>query len=114
MHLSRLFIVYVDHNERNIILEDPDQELGDLRRTTVQAAIKMGAIVFVVYTHDRGSENLKEGQLYNERLASITKHTVLSPLNEKHRVLSINKDFMAHQRTHLQKEICNVLDKKNK
>ena len=34
-------IVYVDYNERNIILEDPERELGDLRRTTVEAAQKM-------------------------------------------------------------------------
>ena len=34
--------VFVDFNERNVVLENPGQDLGDKKLITVQAAQKMG------------------------------------------------------------------------
>ena len=38
----KLYMVFVDFNERNVILEDPTKGLGDMRLTTVQALDMMG------------------------------------------------------------------------
>ena len=39
---NKVYVVCVDFNERNVILEDPTKGLGDIRLTTVQALHKMG------------------------------------------------------------------------
>ncbi|XP_048774128.2 uncharacterized protein LOC125679182 [Ostrea edulis] len=90
-------IIFVDFNERNIILEDPDVEIGDIRRMTTLGFQKMGCDVFVVYIRHRDSQTLQEGQLHSPRLYSIYKHPVLSELEKKKRVLSIYDKFHPHQ-----------------
>jgi hypothetical protein len=35
-------LIFVDFNERNIILEDPETEIGDLRRVTTMGFQNMG------------------------------------------------------------------------
>ncbi|XP_062595377.1 ankyrin repeat domain-containing protein 18B-like [Saccostrea cucullata] len=94
---SKVAFVFVDFNERNIILEDPETEIGDLRRLTTEGLLKMGCDVFVVYVRDRGSETLAPGQLYNPQLHSIGHHSVLSKLKERNRVLSVYNSFLPHQ-----------------
>jgi hypothetical protein len=37
-----LVLIFVDFNEKNIILEDPGTEIGDLRRVTTIGFQKMG------------------------------------------------------------------------
>lgn len=39
---SKVVFVFVDANKRHIILEDPDQEIGNFRRQTVDAIKDMG------------------------------------------------------------------------
>ncbi|XP_062577225.1 uncharacterized protein LOC134239082 [Saccostrea cucullata] len=94
---SKVVFVFVDFNERNIILEDPETEIGDLRRLTTQGLLNMGSDVFVVYVRDRGSETLGPGQLYNPQLHSIGHHSLLSQLKERNRVLSVYNSFLPHQ-----------------
>ncbi|XP_062577232.1 putative leucine-rich repeat-containing protein DDB_G0290503 [Saccostrea cucullata] len=94
---SKVAFVFVDFNERNIILEDPETEIGDLRRLTTEGLLKMGCDVFVVYVRDRGSETLAPGQLYNPQLYSVGHHSLLSRLRERNRVLSVYNSFLPHQ-----------------
>ncbi|XP_033758552.1 uncharacterized protein LOC117340883 isoform X2 [Pecten maximus] len=100
---AKVFLVFVDFNERDIILEHPDREVGDLRMTTVQGARKMGGDVFVVYVKDKGSQNLNQQELYNEHLRSINIHPELSVLSAKQRVLTTFDEFTMFQRSHLAK-----------
>jgi hypothetical protein len=39
---SKFIFIFVDFNERNVILENPEQDLGDRKSITVEAAQKMG------------------------------------------------------------------------
>ncbi|XP_061165254.1 uncharacterized protein LOC133174199 [Saccostrea echinata] len=94
---SKVVFIFVDFNERNIILEDPETEIGDIRRLTTQGLLNMGCDVFVVYVRDRGSENLRPNQLYNPQLYSIERHPILSKLKERDRVLSVYNSFLPHQ-----------------
>ncbi|KAL5019726.1 hypothetical protein ScPMuIL_002618 [Solemya velum] len=98
---ARLYLVFVDFNERHIILEDPSKGLGDLKLTTVRAARKMGGDVVVIYVRDGGSRELEDGQLYNSELTSIRSHRELSLLNSRQRVFSIYDCFSVYQTHHL-------------
>ncbi|KAK3096768.1 hypothetical protein FSP39_003065, partial [Pinctada imbricata] len=109
---SKVIIVYVEKNKRNIILEDPDQELGDLKRTTVEAACKMGAKVVVVYMHHEDSRNLGNNELYCPKLQSVTRHYVLSKLEKQDTVFSVFDSFNDFQRQHLKKLISDSFIKK--
>lgn len=44
----KLVLIFVDFNERNIILEDPAAEIGDLRRMTTIGFQKMGCKLMTV------------------------------------------------------------------
>ncbi|XP_062595373.1 uncharacterized protein LOC134256711 [Saccostrea cucullata] len=94
---TKIAFVFVDFNERNIILEDPETEKGDLRRMTTQGLLKMGCDVFVIYVRDKGSRNLGRDGLYNPSLFSVEKHAVLHKLKEKRRVLSLYDRFHPQQ-----------------
>ncbi|CAG2204065.1 unnamed protein product [Mytilus edulis] len=76
--------VFVDFNETNVILENP----GDKRLVTVQACMKFGADVFVIYTRDRDSSHLGDDTLYNKDLSAFTGHFLLKKLTVKNRGLS--------------------------
>ncbi|CAC5421745.1 unnamed protein product [Mytilus coruscus] len=95
--------VFVDFNERNVILENPDQELGDKKVVTVKACQKMGADVFVIYTRDRDSGNLGDGKLYNKELSAFTEHFLLKELTAKDRGLSVNDTFTPYQKRHIRR-----------
>ncbi|XP_071175371.1 uncharacterized protein [Mytilus edulis] len=99
----RFVFVFVDFNERNVILENPGQELGDKKVVTVKACQKMGADVFVIYTRDRDSSHLGDGKLYNKDLSSFTKHYLLKELTAKNRGLSVNETFSPYQKSHIRK-----------
>ncbi|CAG2201686.1 unnamed protein product [Mytilus edulis] len=93
---ARYIFVFVDFNERNVILENPGQDLGDKKLVTVQAAQKLGADVFVTYVRDRGSNQLVPGNLYNQELSAFTSHHVLRGLKAT-RDVSV---YMKHLTTH--------------
>lgn len=95
--------VFVDFNERNVILENHGQELGDKKVVTVKACQKMGADVFVIYTRDRDSVNLGDGKLYNKELSAFTKHFLLTELTAKDRGLSVNDTFTPYQKRHIRR-----------
>lgn len=44
-----IFIIFVDSNDRDIILENPETEIGDLRRKTTEIFIKINCKYFKVY-----------------------------------------------------------------
>ncbi|XP_046546720.1 E3 ubiquitin-protein ligase BRE1-like [Haliotis rubra] len=96
---SRVFLVFVDFNERHVILEDPTKGLGDLRVTTVRSLWRFGADVTVIYCGDRGSVNLGSG-LFNPDLSSIHRQKELTQLQKSDRILSICSDFSNDQKEH--------------
>ena len=104
---SKFIFIFVDFNERNVILENPEQDLGDKKSITVEAAQKMGADVFVVYVRDQGSTELPDGQLYNSNLSGFTRHSILKPLTARGRGLSVYETFTKYQEKH----IYNVISK---
>ncbi|XP_067677607.1 uncharacterized protein [Haliotis asinina] len=105
---SRVFLVFVDFNERNVILEDPTKGLGDLRVTTVRSLWRFGADVTVIYCGDRRSSNLGGG-LFNQDLGSIHRQTELKLLRNDGRILSIYDDFNNTQKQHCRNYINRLL-----
>ncbi|XP_046546719.1 uncharacterized protein LOC124256807 [Haliotis rubra] len=105
---SRVFLVFVDFNERNVILEDPTKGLGDLRVTTVRSLWKFGADVAVIYCGDGGSANLGGG-LFNQDLGSIHRQKELTQLKKDDRILSISSDFNNTQKQHCRNYINRLL-----
>ncbi|XP_063442026.1 uncharacterized protein LOC134722342 [Mytilus trossulus] len=99
----RFVFVFVDFNERNVILETPGQDLGEKKVVTVKACQKMGADVFVIYTRDRDSSHLGDGKLYNKDLSAFTKHYLLKELTAKNRGLSVNDKFSSYQKSHIRR-----------
>ncbi|XP_078323020.1 uncharacterized protein LOC144622268 [Crassostrea virginica] len=104
----KLVILFVDFNTRNIILENEDTEIGNLRNQTTKMFKFLGCDVFVVYCKDKGSQDLPPDNLYNPRLQSIERHPVLSELKRNKRVLSINDKLHPHQVEHF-KSCCQQL-----
>ncbi|XP_071115748.1 uncharacterized protein [Haliotis cracherodii] len=105
---SRVFLVFVDFNERNVILEDPTKGLGDLRVTTVRCLWRFGADVTVIYCGDQGSVNL-DTRLFNQGLGSIHRQQELTQLKNDDRILSIYSDFSNTQRQHCRNFINRLL-----
>lgn len=93
----KVTIVFVDFNERNIILENPDTEVGDCRRLTTEIFLSSKCDVFVVYCKDRDSQSLPPNQLYNTNLHSIKQQPILSKLSKENRVFSVNKALLPQQ-----------------
>ncbi|XP_063439838.1 uncharacterized protein LOC134721060 [Mytilus trossulus] len=102
---ARYIFVFVDFNERNVILENPGQDLGDKKLVTVQAAQKIGADVFVTYVRDRGSNQLVPGNLYNQELSAFTSHHVLRTLENKQRCFSVYETFNNTQKDSIVRSI---------
>ncbi|XP_071175529.1 putative leucine-rich repeat-containing protein DDB_G0290503 [Mytilus edulis] len=102
---ARYIFVFVDFNERNVILENPGQDLGDKKLVTVQAAQKLGADVFVTYVRDRGSNQLVPGNLYNQELSAFTSHQVLRGLESNQRCFSVYETFNNTQKESIVRSI---------
>ncbi|XP_064618365.1 uncharacterized protein LOC135482357 [Liolophura sinensis] len=83
MLMYALALVFVDFNERNVILEQPGLLQGELKTKTVQHLLQTGADVFVIYTGDNESENLPKGALYNTSLSSVHKTLITEASTEK-------------------------------
>ncbi|XP_065930869.1 myosin heavy chain, clone 203-like isoform X2 [Magallana gigas] len=93
---TKMFI-FVDFNERNIILENSETEIGDIRRRTTEVLLEVGCDVFVVYYRDKNSKFLPKENLYSTSLYSIEKQTVLSRLRSRGRVFSVYDTFHPQQ-----------------
>ncbi|XP_078323397.1 uncharacterized protein LOC111126400 isoform X2 [Crassostrea virginica] len=98
----KLVIIFVDSNAKNIILENPESEIGDFKNQATDVFISLGCDVFVVYCKDKGSQNLSPDNLYNPKLTSVERHPVLRKLKERERVISVNTKFHPHQVSHLE------------
>ena len=98
---ARYIFIFVDFNERNVILEKPDQDLGDKKVVTVKAAQKLGGDVFVTYVRDKGSSNLFPGHLFNNNLSAFTTHPVLKTLEINQRCFSVYEHYTNAQREHI-------------
>lgn len=92
-----IFIIFVDSNERDIILENPETEIGDLRRKTTEIFIKINCDVFLIYCKNKGSESLPQDEFYNTSLHSINQRPMLSTLSNKNRLLSVYDTFHPQQ-----------------
>ncbi|KAL5019722.1 hypothetical protein ScPMuIL_002614 [Solemya velum] len=99
----KMYMIFVDFNERHIILEPPGRGLGDLKLTTVRAAMKMRGEIVIVY--DAKSNGDQNGRLYDKELTSIQRIDELKMLDSKKCVLSINRKFSDFQKNHLQGKI---------
>ncbi|KAK3585118.1 hypothetical protein CHS0354_004310 [Potamilus streckersoni] len=104
-----LYFLFVDFNERNVIIEDPTLGLGDLRLTTVQAIQKMSGRIVILYVKDPNSKQLDCSKLYNKNLASVTTQRELSALNRISRFISSYESLTDFQKAHLRLIVENEL-----
>eukprot|EP00105_Crassostrea_gigas_P019156 XP_011437549.1 PREDICTED: uncharacterized protein LOC105335394 [Crassostrea gigas] len=96
---SQVCLVFVDKNERNIILET-EVDISKTRSDFVENLVKQGRThVVVIYCQHEDSHGLTT--LYNRNLGNIRKHKVLRQLQGQNRVLSINKEFSPYQSDYL-------------
>ncbi|KAK3585115.1 hypothetical protein CHS0354_004307 [Potamilus streckersoni] len=107
-----LYFLFVDFNERNVILEDPTLGLGDLRLTTVQAVQKMGGRIVIFYVRDQNSKQLGSMKLYNGDLASVTRQRELSDLNRRSCFISAYDQLTDFQKTHLKRIVEDELNRR--
>ncbi|KAL3886856.1 hypothetical protein ACJMK2_026818 [Sinanodonta woodiana] len=105
-----LYWIFVDSNKQNVIFEDPNLGLGDLRVTTLRAIQKMGGKVVILYVRDLNSAQLQSNQLYNPDLVSVTKHQELSALNQLSHVFSAYETLTEFQKQNLQRIVMEELD----
>lgn len=92
---SQVCLVFVDKNERNIILET-EVDISKTRSDFVENLVKQGRTqVVVIYCQHEDSHGLTT--LYNRNLGNIKKHKVLRQLQRQNRVLSINTEFSSYQ-----------------
>ncbi|XP_062618587.1 uncharacterized protein LOC134280177 [Saccostrea cucullata] len=97
---SKVVYLFVDVNDRNIILE-AETETQQIKRETVETIRRIGGTPVVIYRLHSESRNLENGKLYSDKLTSIQSHPLLRDLSSKNCVLSIDRVFTEYQRTHL-------------
>uniref|UniRef100_K1QJM5 Uncharacterized protein n=1 Tax=Magallana gigas TaxID=29159 RepID=K1QJM5_MAGGI len=97
--VKKVCLVFVDKNERNIILET-EVDISKTRSDFVENLVKQGRThVVVIYCQHEDSHGLTT--LYNRNLGNIRKHKVLRQLQGQNRVFSINKEFSSYQSDYL-------------
>lgn len=94
----KVILVFVDHNQKDVILETPGEDEEDIKLLTVQACRKRGGDVFVIYVGDEGSESLMAGCLYNPQLTTVAEHFELKQLEQRNRVITCHEKFTITQR----------------
>lgn len=104
---SKVLLMFVDYNERNLILEEAED---GIRRRTLDVLMKSGAEVIVVYCWELSSKNLEEGYLYAPKLGSVSKVPRLIELSKKNSVYSIYKHFNQHQKSAYQRKLKELED----
>lgn len=96
---SKVCLVFVDKNERNIILET-DVDISTTRSNFVEGQVKRGSThVIVVYCQHEGSRDLTT--LFNRNLGNIKQHATLRQLQRQNRVLTIDTEFSPYQTDYL-------------
>ncbi|XP_061173660.1 uncharacterized protein LOC133182831 [Saccostrea echinata] len=96
---SKVCFVFVDKNERNIILET-DNDVSQTKSDFVQSIIKQGNTqVLVIYCQHENSNNLT--RLCYPNLGNVQNHKTLSQLRKQNCVLSIESEFSAYQKDYL-------------
>ncbi|XP_060079849.1 uncharacterized protein LOC132559248 [Ylistrum balloti] len=99
---SKVVLVHVDYNSRNIILENPEREVGELKRKTVLALWRMNADVILLYHYeDKDAKPLGEQDLYSSDLVSVTTQTELKHIEKQQRFISLNGQLSMRQKQHL-------------
>ncbi|XP_078324583.1 uncharacterized protein LOC111127493 [Crassostrea virginica] len=104
---SKIFLMFVDYNERNIIIEDDSIKDG-IRRQTLDMLQEKGAEVIVVYCWELSSARLEEGHLFAPKLASIGQSPRLRQLRDNNAIYSIYKTFNQHQKAAFQRKLGEV------
>lgn len=96
---SKVCLVFVDKNTRDIILET-ELDVSQTRFDFVEGQVERDSTkVIVIYYQDVGSRNLKT--LYNRNLKNIQQHSTLWKLQRQNRVLSIYEEFSLDQSLYL-------------
>ncbi|XP_041373480.1 uncharacterized protein LOC121386596 [Gigantopelta aegis] len=98
---TKVYVMFVDFNERSVILEDPRKGLGDLRLLTMRQLWSLGGDAMLVYCGDVGSRHLKGNDLFNRDLTSIYHHQELSRLKTQERMFSMHDRFTTYQENHI-------------
>nr|XP_022328401.1 uncharacterized protein LOC111127493 [Crassostrea virginica] len=104
---SKIFLMFVDYNERNIIIEDDSIKDG-IRRQTLDVLQEKGAEVIVIYCWELSSARLEEGHLFAPKLASIGQSPRLRQLRDNNAIFSIYKTFNQHQKAAFQRKLGEV------
>ncbi|XP_061184362.1 uncharacterized protein LOC133192363 [Saccostrea echinata] len=92
---SKVILMFVDYNERNLIIEE---EHGGLKRKTLSMLQKTGAEVTVVYCYELSSKHLDEGRLFAQKLTVIDRMKELRELRERNSIFSIYDKFNPTQK----------------
>ncbi|XP_076436615.1 uncharacterized protein LOC143276105 [Babylonia areolata] len=105
----RAALVFVDPDEREMIIEDERYHIGQgLRRHAVQRLLDSGVEVFIIIFKDKNSATMPEDQRYNPKLGQVDEHAQLKRLKRKDRVVSIKDRFHDHQTALIVQELGNV------
>lgn len=97
---SKVFIVCVDYNERNDILEpdSPNKSSFLVRKSTVRSLMDSKALVILVYCLEKSSEHLGVGDRYAFKLHSkIVAVEEAKKLDEKNCIFSVYKKLTTFQ-----------------
>ena len=69
---ARYIFIFVDFNERNVILEKPDQDLGDKKVVTVKAAQKLGGM-YLLYNYCQSCSKARQYVFVIQLLSKLLK-----------------------------------------
>lgn len=111
---SKVFIVCVDYNERNDILEpdSPNKSSFLVRKSTVRSLMDSKALVILVYCLEKSSEHLGVGDRYAFKLHSkIVAVEETKELDEKNYIFSVYKKFSTFQLGALKQTVGEYLKK---
>ncbi|XP_061184363.1 uncharacterized protein LOC133192364 [Saccostrea echinata] len=105
---SKIFLVFVDFNERNEILEPhlPKSNKLCIKRETVRSLMDSFALVILVYCLEVSSKKLDLGDRFAHKLNKIMMSVKeLEELDNKHRFYSVYKEFDSFQLGNLEQTI---------
>ncbi|XP_062609576.1 uncharacterized protein LOC134271379 [Saccostrea cucullata] len=92
---SKVILMFVDYNERNLIIEE---EQGGLKRETLLMLQGTGAEVTVVYCYELSSKHLDEGRLFAQKLTVVERMKELRELRDRNSIFSIYNTFNPTQK----------------
>ncbi|XP_061184754.1 uncharacterized protein LOC133192759 [Saccostrea echinata] len=92
---SKVILMFVDYNERNLIIEE---EHGGLKRETLSMLQRTGAEVIVIYCYELSSKHLDGGRLFAQKLTVVERIKELRELRERNSIFSIYDKFNPTQK----------------